>query len=58
MNNPSKTTEVNPIIEERAVLVSIIRDNQSLEQVEEYLDELAFLAETAGAVTRKNTRRN
>ncbi|MCB0508617.1 MAG: GTPase HflX [Bacteroidetes bacterium] len=45
--------EVNPIIEERAVLVGIIRDNQTTEQVEEYLDELAFLAETAGAVTIK-----
>ena len=53
MNNSAKTTEVNPIIEERAVLVSIIRDNQSAEQVAEYLDELAFLAETAGAVTLK-----
>ena len=39
MNSPAKTTEVNPIIEERAVLVSIIRDNQTAEQVAEYLDE-------------------
>jgi len=45
--------EVNPIIEERAVLVGVIRDNQTAEQVDEYLDELAFLAETAGAVTVK-----
>jgi len=45
--------EVNPKIEERAVLVGIIRDNQTAEQVDEYLDELAFLAETAGAVTVK-----
>jgi GTP-binding protein HflX len=45
--------ETNPIIEERAVLVSIIRDNQSVVQVDEYLDELAFLAETAGAITIK-----
>lgn len=45
--------ETNPLVEERAVLVGIIRDNQSPEQVDEYLDELAFLAETAGAVTLK-----
>jgi len=45
--------EVNPLIEERAILVGIIRDNQTAEQVDEYLDELAFLAETAGAVTIK-----
>lgn len=45
--------EINPLIEERAILVGIIRDNQTAEQVDEYLDELAFLAETAGAVTVK-----
>lgn len=45
--------EVNPLVEERAVLIGIIRDTQTAEQVEEYLDELAFLAETAGAVTIK-----
>ncbi len=45
--------EVNPLIEERAILVGIIRDNQTAEQVDEYLDELAFLAETAGAATVK-----
>jgi GTPase len=39
--------------EERAVLVGIIDKTQSEEQVQEYLDELAFLAETAGAVTVK-----
>ncbi len=45
--------EVKVHIEERAVLVGVIRDNQTAEQVEEYLDELAFLAETAGAATLK-----
>ena len=45
--------DVNQIIEERAVLIGIIRDNQTSAQVEEYLDELAFLAETAGAITIK-----
>lgn len=38
---------------EKAVLVAIIRQNQAEEQVTEYLDELAFLAETAGAKTVK-----
>ncbi|HEY6082302.1 MAG TPA: GTPase HflX, partial [Chitinophagaceae bacterium] len=39
--------------EERAVLVSVITGDQTEEAVQEYLDELAFLAETAGAVTVK-----
>ena len=39
--------------EETAVLVGLIQKNQTEEQVTEYLDELAFLAETAGAKTIK-----
>jgi GTPase len=39
--------------EEKAVLVGLISKNQTEQQVQEYLDELAFLAETAGAVTVK-----
>ncbi|HLX67447.1 MAG TPA: GTPase HflX, partial [Puia sp.] len=39
--------------EERAVLVGVVDKTQTEEQVQEYLDELAFLAETAGAVTVK-----
>ncbi len=39
--------------EERAVLVGLVHKNQTEQQVQEYLDELAFLAETAGAVTVK-----
>jgi GTP-binding protein HflX len=35
--------------EEKAVLVGVIQKEQTQEQVDEYLDELAFLAETAGA---------
>ena len=34
---------------ETAVLVGVITQDQSPELAEEYLDELAFLAETAGA---------
>ncbi|MBC7722709.1 MAG: GTPase HflX [Pedobacter sp.] len=39
--------------EERAVLVGVVQKDQTQEQVDEYLDELAFLAETAGATTIK-----
>lgn len=39
--------------EEKAVLVGLIYKEQTEAQVKEYLDELAFLAETAGAITMK-----
>ena len=39
--------------EEKALLVGLIQKNQTEQQVNEYLDELAFLAETAGAKTVK-----
>ncbi|RAJ01648.1 GTP-binding protein HflX [Chitinophaga skermanii] len=39
--------------EERCVLVGLIHKEQTEPQVQEYLDELAFLAETAGAVSVK-----
>lgn len=39
--------------EERAVLVGVVHKDQREQEVMEYLDELAFLAETAGAVTVK-----
>jgi len=39
--------------EERAVLVGVVHKDQTEQQVQEYLDELAFLAETAGAVCVK-----
>lgn len=35
--------------EEKTVLVGLIQNDQTSEQVTEYLDELAFLSETAGA---------
>lgn len=38
---------------EKAVLVALVQKDQTEAQVIEYLDELAFLAETAGAVTVK-----
>ncbi|TDW99725.1 GTPase HflX [Dinghuibacter silviterrae] len=39
--------------EETAVLVGVMQKDQTEQQVTEYLDELAFLAETAGARTQK-----
>ncbi len=38
---------------ERVVLVGLINQEQSEQQVDEYLDELAFLTETAGAIEVK-----
>ncbi len=38
---------------EEVVLVGVINRDQRLEQAEEYLEELAFLAHTAGAVVKK-----
>lgn len=39
--------------EERAILVGVVHKDQTEQEVHEYLDELAFLAETAGAVAVK-----
>ncbi|MEP7128665.1 MAG: GTPase HflX [Chitinophagales bacterium] len=39
--------------QEKAVLIGLIFQGQKEEQLTEYLDELAFLAETAGAITLK-----
>jgi GTP-binding protein HflX len=38
---------------EQAVLIGVINQEQDEQQVEEYLDELAFLTETAGAIPVK-----
>lgn len=38
---------------EKAVIIGVITQQQSQDDVKEYLDELAFLAETAGAITEK-----
>ena len=40
-------------VEQNAVLVGLIQKDNTSEQVTEYLDELEFLAETAGATTVK-----
>src|SRR6476469_4315968 len=46
-----KKSKINK--EERAVLVGVVHKDQREQEVMEYLDELAFLAETAGAVAVK-----
>lgn len=48
-NNTEEGIEVDP--RRRAVLVTVITDRSKQRQAEEYLDELEFLAETAGIVT-------
>ncbi len=40
-------------VNERAVLIGVVQKDQTEQQVVEYMDELSFLAETAGAVTIK-----
>ncbi|MCI5978770.1 MAG: GTPase HflX [Bacteroidales bacterium] len=45
-----KIPEINRPEAERAVLVGLVNDTQNEARVREYLDELAFLADTAGAV--------
>lgn len=42
---------INKEITERAVIVGLVTPSQNEAKVDEYLDELAFLADTAGAVT-------
>ncbi len=48
-----KPTPVQPSAREKAVLVGLVTRFQRQEEMEEYLDELEFLAETAGAETQK-----
>lgn len=48
----------NEAIVEKAVLVGIITQNQDGAQLKEYLDELSFLAETAGAQEVKRFTQN
>ena len=42
-------TKINP---ETAILIGVIEKYQDAAEVEEYLQELAFLVETAGAIPR------
>ncbi|MBO5892969.1 MAG: GTPase HflX [Alistipes sp.] len=56
--NIVKEAEEQQDLRARAVVVAVIRDGQPVEQVEEFLGELEFLAETADIVTvRRFTQR-
>src|ERR1035437_4968982 len=43
--------EIKQKVKERAILIALVTDELTKEQVEEHLDELEMLADTAGAVT-------
>lgn len=53
MSIPESTNTSSETQFEKAVLVGLITQHQTENQLNEYLNELAFLAETAGAVTLK-----
>ena len=56
--NVTPQAEEQQDLRERAVVVAVIRDGQPVEQAEEFLAELEFLAETADIVTvRRFTQR-
>jgi GTP-binding protein HflX len=44
---------INTVDPEKAVLIGVSNKDQSVSQVEDYLEELAFLTETAGAIPVK-----
>ena len=48
-----RNTFVNEEVPEKAILVSVCPNGQTLKRTEEYLDELEFLLRTAGGVTVK-----
>ena len=43
-----RNTFVNEVIPEKAILLSVCPNGQTIKRTEEYLDELDFLAMTAG----------
>lgn len=53
MTEDRKTITTEEPTVEKAVLVAVVKDRQDTRQCEEYLDELEFLAETAGITTVK-----
>ena len=48
-----RNTFSTDVVPEKAILVSVCPAGQTMERTEEYLDELAFLLETAGGVALK-----
>lgn len=47
------TLHETAVVAETAILVGLIQGNQTEQQVQDYLEELAFLAETAGLIAGK-----
>ncbi len=47
------TLHETAVVAETAILIGLIQGNQTEQQVQDYLEELAFLAETAGLITGK-----
>ena len=43
--------ELKPIPKERAILIALVTEDYSKDQVEEHLEELELLTNTAGAIT-------
>lgn len=43
--------ELKPVPKERAILIALVSGDQTRDQVEEHLDELELLTDTAGAIT-------
>ncbi len=52
-NNPTPENAAAEPCRERAVLIAVIRDGETVEHTAEFLDELEFLAETADIDTAK-----
>ena len=52
-SNKVRNTISNEIVPEKAILISVCPNGQTMERTEEYLAELEFLLETAGGVTVK-----
>ncbi len=52
-HNKVRNTFTNSDLPERAILVSVCPDGQTLKRTEEYLDELEFLLRTAGGLCLK-----
>ena len=52
-SNRVRNTFVNEVIPEKAILLSVCPNGQTIKRTEEYLDELEFLLRTAGGVSVK-----
>ena len=48
-----RNTFSTDIVPEKAILIAVCPNGQTIERTEEYLNELEFLLETAGGITLK-----